>query len=198
VDSTADVGAILTPTLGTYSGLTVPTGYVVLVSSGGVTYDGVVYPRGSKFTTAGAVTTATDPDPLSQIQEITERPNKKNLEFRSALGGDITANIADFADNDWVWPISGTLVKNGVSQSTTSAHKYDSAATYTGTYNVQFIFNDSAAWIPQEISPSKPIAVDASGDGSGESDFDYTTEAAIIAEYVQVKVTMQPNNQKSY
>lgn len=198
VDSSRSWGdAISVDTNNDFTGLIVDKYYTV-DTGGGVTYNGNTILVGSTFLVVAGVTTATDNDGLGTIRLQLESPNRKTIELRTSEGGFLTTNLAGSAavDDDWFKVLTGS-VSDGTNTFTVNQFlKYDSALTYTGTYQLQFVANDAAPYLLQEVSNANPVGIDSAGRGTGDVNFDYSTETRIRAKYWQARPSIQNDNNK--
>ncbi|HEX4888587.1 MAG TPA: hypothetical protein VFV37_11120 [Luteibaculaceae bacterium] len=195
LDSTQDQGAPIAPSGTTYSGLLNPASYVVSQGAG-VTYNGIVYTQGQKFTTVAGVTTATDNDGLGRIREIIERPNKKNVQWRFSQGGAVSSNINTFTNNSWLTVLQGSINDGTFTYNVGDFLLYNNALTYSGTYSLQFVFLESEPFKNFEISNANNFSVDGSGTANGEQAFNYGTEVSFRARYGQPKLIIEADNQR--
>lgn len=197
IDSTQSWGPEISPDTGNdYTGLIVDDYYTVF-SGGGVTYNGTLYSVGQTFKVVTGVTTATDDDGTGSLRKQLEAPNKKNMRWRFSKGGALTSNIAaDRVDEDWMYVLSGSINDGTTTYNVGDVFKYDTGLTYSGTYQLQFIFNDSEPWKEMEISGANNLSVDSAGRGNGDPDFDYASEEGVQTKYAQHQVVIESDNNR--
>ena len=197
IDSTPDWGPQISPDSGNdYTGLTVGEYYTFSSGNGG-TYNGKSLEVGQTFKVVSGVTTATDDDGTGTIRKLLETPNKKNIRWRFSKGGALTSNIAaDRVDEDWMKVLAGSINDGTNTFNSGDIFKYDDGLTYSGTYQLQFIFNESEPWQEMEISGANHLSVDSAGRGNGDPNFDYASEIGIQAKYVQHEFVIEKENNR--
>ncbi|WP_443937098.1 hypothetical protein [Pedobacter sp. MW01-1-1] len=194
VDSTADLATV---TIAPGTALAVSTPYLVEVAA--ITYNGITYQPGSRFTTS--TVTAFTSASGGVCREILEASGRNTLLARFSDGGAAVAAGEALVVGNWYY-VTGTVTYNSVDYTNTVFYAADTN-TFSGTGSV-IVAMTNKTWNHFEFGAkfsSNNVGDARLGDivrGNGDPDYVRGTgkEFPINARFIQLRFIFQPNNLK--
>lgn len=200
VDATPDQAAV---TLNAGNSLNAGTPYSV--ETGAITYNGVVYQPGARFTSLetnpGTFTTSAG----GVVREITEAAARENVlvRFNDGTNPQISSGTALEALGRY-YVVSGSITYNGTTYNAGQVFKADNTGTnsFTGTGAIQLMFRDSDPWLYFELN-TKPQSNNSGNTrtgaivlGNGDPNYDRTAANVfnINQKFMQLQYVIQVNN----
>ncbi|MDN5288965.1 MAG: hypothetical protein JWR38_5239 [Mucilaginibacter sp.] len=199
IDSIADLA---TTTQAAGATLLAPVPYSV--ETGAITYNGVVYQAGERFTTVASQTTFTT-TASGVVREILEAPQRHTILARFSDGGAAVAADSALVSGYWYFVQSGSVTYNGVAYTAGQAFKAIDTHAFSGSGNVITAIS-TENYQHYELG-SKPtsnntgdqrtgVIIRGNGDPAYERGILGIKEFSISAKFIQVRYIIRVSNLK--